>query len=323
MSITKRIDNITNIPDEYRAVDPPCPPSVKIELTARCNFSCAFCARSDKLRDQGDMDFDLYKRLLEEMRGKGVEEIGLFYLGESFLVPWLEQAIKFAKKIGYPYIFLTTNGSLATPERVSRCIMNGLDSLKFSLNYSDRDQFSDVARVKPKLFDVMVANIKSAKFQRDHIYQNTGIDCCLYASYIEYDGEQGEKMKPILDEITPYVDELYALPLYSQAALKTEEAEKRDWDISLGNTGRAGAQGRVGGQVDPIPCWALFREGHITYDGKLSACCFDHDGRFHMGDLKKEPFMSAWHSEKFKELRKQHLDGTVKDTVCEICVAYQ
>ena len=83
--ITDRIDAITRIPPEYRSAGPPCPRSVKIELTARCDFKCFFCATANKLRPAGDMDWDLLRRLLAEMRQDGVEEIGLFYLGESFL----------------------------------------------------------------------------------------------------------------------------------------------------------------------------------------------------------------------------------------------
>lgn len=40
--ITQRIDNITLIPAHYRTAMPPCPPSVKIELTARCDLACFF-----------------------------------------------------------------------------------------------------------------------------------------------------------------------------------------------------------------------------------------------------------------------------------------
>ena len=42
--ITERIDAITGIDEDRRAPSPPCPKSVKIELTARCNFKCYFCA---------------------------------------------------------------------------------------------------------------------------------------------------------------------------------------------------------------------------------------------------------------------------------------
>jgi len=312
-SITSRIDAITQIPDAYRVGAPPCPRSVKIELTARCNFACAYCARSQRLRQQQDMDRAFFERLAVDMREAGVEELGLFYLGESFLLKWLPEAVAFAKQtVGYPYVFLTTNGSLASPTRVAECMEAGLDSLKFSLNYSDAGQFAEVAGVKRELFATVLENLREACRVRDaHDY-----DCGLYASYILYDGEQGRRMEALVDEVRPYVDEIYALPLYSQADLTAERETDLGWTVAAGNPGRVGAL------RDPLPCWALFTEGHITWDGMLSACCFDHDGRFHMGDLNVTPFMEAWQSREFGDLREAHLKRDVSDTVCESCVAY-
>jgi len=45
------------------------------------------------------MDRSMFERLLLEMKEAGVEEIGLFYLGESFMCRWLEEAIYFAKHV--------------------------------------------------------------------------------------------------------------------------------------------------------------------------------------------------------------------------------
>lgn len=316
--ITDRIDRITRIGDnDCQTVLPP-PRSVKIELTGRCNFGCTFCARSMVLREQQDMDRALFERLLREMRELGVEEIGLFYLGESFLCTWLADAIEFAKhECGYPYVFLTTNGSLATPARLRRCFAAGLDSLKFSFNYADEAQFEEIAKVKRHVFGRMVENIRGAQAMRDAVHREIGHRCGLYASYIEYDGAQGERMQVALDLIRDYVDEIYALPLYNQANLVTEGEEKKGWKPIAGN------RGRVGALRDPLPCWAVFTEGHITWDGKLSACCFDHDGRFHMGDLTTSSFLEAWNSEQFQVLRAAHLRRDVTGAACEKCVAYQ
>lgn len=307
--ITDRIDAITKIDSEHLGTKIPVPRSVKIELTGRCNFACSFCARSMRLRDQKDMDRGLFERLLLDMRAAGVEEIGLFYLGESFLVSWLEEAVHFAKvNAGFPYVFLTTNGSLAETHRVRGCMEAGLDSLKFSLNYADADQFAEIARVNPRMYSALLNNIKNARIARDE----GGYDCGLYASYIMYDGEQGARMKKVVDEVSRHVDEVYALPLYNQASF----IEKEGWAFTAGNRGRLDAL------RDPLPCWAVFTEGHITWDGKLSACCFDHDGRFHMGDLNETPFLEAWNSAPFQELRAAHLKKDVAGTVCEKCVAY-
>lgn len=316
MGITERIDAITGLPQNLTDVAP-IPKSVKIELTGRCNFSCSFCARSQQLRDQGDMDRKLYERLLIEMRDLGVEEIGLFYLGESMLLPWLHEAVHFAKHVAkYPYVFLTTNGSLASPRRVRQLIAAGLDSLKFSLNYADPNQFEQIAHMPARLFPRILQNIRLAQPIRDQILHDLGHHCGLYASYIQYDGQQGERMRAVVSEVAPFVDEVYALPLYSQASLTEEEQARRGWSTTAGN------RGRIGALREPLPCWAVFQEGHITFDGKLSACCFDHDGRFDMGDLTKQSFVDAWNSPKFQSLRHAHIRRDVSGTACERCVAY-
>ena len=95
-SITQRVDAITEIAPAWRSVAPPAPRSVKIELTGRCNFRCSFCAHNQRLRQVGEMDRDFFDRILPEMREAGVEELGLFYLGESFLCDWLPQAVAYA-----------------------------------------------------------------------------------------------------------------------------------------------------------------------------------------------------------------------------------
>jgi hypothetical protein len=56
---------------------------------------------------------------------------------------------------------------------------------------------------------------------------------------------------------------------------------------------------------------------------ELTACCFDHDGRFDMGDLKRTAFMDAWHSPDFRRLRAAHLREEVAGTSCEECVLYE
>jgi len=314
-TITERIDRITLLTEEYRSSAPPVPKAVKIELTARCDFKCFFCASHMRLREKSEIDQAFFRRILAEMRALGVEEIGLFYLGESFTCRWLAEAIRYAKRdCGYPYVFLTTNGRLATPERVRECMEAGLDSLKFSFNFADAEQFAEVTGVRAADFARVESNLKHARKVRDLVQAQTGHRCGLYASSIRYDDAQQVKMEAAVARIAPHVDEHYWLPLYGQAGLTSG---------ARGTVPTAGNQGRVGALRKPLPCWSLFTEGHITFDGRLSACCFDHDGRFNMGDLTREPFLEAWQGEKFQRLRRANLAEDVRGTVCEQCIAYE
>lgn len=314
MSITTRIDNITAIDSAQLSPTPPAPKSVKVELTARCDFKCFFCASHQRLRDKSDMDLDTFTALCADMRSAGVEEIGLFYLGESFILKNLAEYVRVARDAGFPYIFLTTNGLKATPERLRDVFDAGLDSLKFSVNWADADQFAEVTGMPKKLFDTVLKNIRDAHAMRDLC----GSTCGIYASSILYDGEQREKMKSLVDAcVVPYVDEHYYLPLYNQGALTTDVSKDRGFVPTAGN------QGRIGALRKPLPCWSAFTEGHVTFDNKLSACCFDHSADWEMGDLNQQTFMQAWHSQPFQELRQAHLSENVAGTACEHCVAYQ
>ena len=315
--ITSRIDSITSIPIHALQAKAPAPRSVKIEVSPRCNYRCGFCAlRTREVQPRWDMDFNLFRHITKQMRVAGVQEIGLFYLGESFMNPkLLVDCIYYTKQVlKFPYVFLTSNASMAFPEAVDECMKVGLDSLKWSINAADEQQFEKVMGVSGKLFHRALKNVEDAFDVRRCGKYKTG----LYASSIRYDGEQQAKMEALLTEkVYPYVDQHYWLPLYSMGAFATtREAE-------LGYKPTAGNQGRIGALRDPLPCWSAFTEGHVTADGKLSACCFDATANWTMGDLTKQSFMEAWNSENFVKLREAHLRKDVCGTVCEQCVAYK
>ncbi|MBX3664549.1 MAG: radical SAM protein [Burkholderiales bacterium] len=316
MTITERIDNITRIPPAYHRAKPPAPKSVKIEISPRCNYRCGFCAlRTREVQPKWDMDFRLFQRITREMREAGVEEIGVFYLGESFMNPrllvdciaWTKQELRF------PYVFLTSNASMAFPEAVEACMQAGLDSLKWSVNAADEAQFERIMGVSGKLFHCALDNVRAAHAVRAAGGHKTG----LYASSIRYDGEQQLRMETLLRErVLPWVDSHYWLPLYSMGAFATQREEQ------LGYRPTAGNQGRIDALREPLPCWSAFTEGHVTAEGRLSACCFDATANWTMGDLNKVPFMDAWNSDNFTRLRAAHLKKDVRGTVCEHCIAY-
>lgn len=310
--ISKRIDNITRISSVYLNTVLPAPKSVKIEITATCNYSCSFCTRSIH-EDSGEMDRKLFSRVIREMRDAGVEELGLFYIGESFTCKWLPEAIKEAKEVGFPYVFLTTNGSAATPTRVRQCMEAGLNSLKFSLNFYSAAQLVDVAKVNSMFWRKSIENLKLARVIRDEGDGQHPYKCGIYASSIAFDGAQGEAMEKVVDEIRPHVDEHYWLPLYGMSGA----SKAAGWKPKPGNPGR------LDNMRDPLPCWSVFTEGHVTKDGLLSACCFGNGATdtLAMADLREVSFMDGWNSQKYQVLRKAHLSKDVSTTACAECAA--
>jgi hypothetical protein len=272
------------------------------------------------------MDIDLFRGIAAEARAVGVEEIGLFFLGESFSAPdLLIEACRIAKhELGYPYVFLTSNGALAKPSYVEPLMQAGLDSLKWSVNAADYEQFEQVMGVKARYMDQALDNIESAWWVR----QNGGYSTKLYASSIAFDGEQGRRMEDLLAKrVRPYVDEHYLLPLYGMSLRADQMEADTGYRPTLGNSGRIDpASGRPNREHEI--CWSAFREAHVRVDGNMSLCCFGSDDRFDVGDLCEMGFMQAWNSERMQEVRAAHLRSeteglkALKGTCCEVCVAY-
>jgi hypothetical protein len=312
--ITTRLFNVANLPAEYLREDPPYPKSVKIELCSVCNFKCSYCSLTTRTTPpQPEMDFDLFKKIANDLKQCGVNEVGLFYIGEPFLCAnILYNAISYLKdELQIPYVFLTSNGSVAAGHEVNRCMKRGLDSLKWSINFADLEQFTSMTCIPKhdaqRVFELVLHNVKAAYESR----QLNGYQTRLYASSIRYNDEQVEKMQPLLNvHILPYVDEHYWLPLLNEVP-------------EFGNIKTPGNVGMYDNPVQPLPCWSLFTGGHVMVDGSFTCCCHDASGNWIMGDMKTQTLNEIWYSEKFRELRRAHLSKDVSGTICKSCIDVQ
>lgn len=307
-TVAQRIDEHTHIPEEKLVLKPPFPDTIKIEITARCNYTCSFCATKRSERLLGDIDKDFLFRILHEAKSVGVKEIGMFLLGESLLVKELAEYIRYAKKeAGIEYVFITTNGSLCTPERTIPLIEAGLDSIKFSMNAGSRERYKEMHGRDS--FNEVISNIKwlyeyrssnELKFPR----------ITVSSIYMDEHKEELDQFKKMIE---PIIDEFYYLPLYNQAG----HVGNKKYTKIVGNPGR------LENMAEPIPCWALFNAAKITWDGKLTACCFDHDSRFEIADLNKNSLMEAWHHPQFMDLRAKHLNNDLNNSLCAKCLGLQ
>lgn len=311
--VSERVIAASRIPADRRSEIVPCPTSMKIELTSRCNLRCKYCAQPARSGAATDMDEALFERICTDAVAAGVKEIGLFYLGEPFMSPQrLVESIGWLKGVlNVPYVFITSNAVLATPELFDACIEAGLDSIKWSFNSNCPHEWETKMGVPAEMRKRAIANIAAA-WETRRIAMSR---CRITASSIRYaDEKQNEKMERALAKfVRPYVDEHYWLPMYSMGMAPGDVATQTGQAPTVGN------RGVYGHEVDPLPCWALFTAAHVRVDGHMTACCFDSDGRWDMGDAGAG-FMSAWNSEAFQELRKAHLAKDVHGAACESCI---
>jgi len=300
--IIQKIDSYTHVPKERLTFNPPFPTSIKVEITSRCNYDCSYCGSKKALRPKGDIKKKFLHKILHEAKSIGVKEIGMFLLGESFLVDDLAKYIKYAKeKVGIEYVFITTNGSLCTPDRLFFVIKAGIDSIKFSVNAGTRDRYKEMHGVD--CFDKVINNIKWLSGYKK--LTGAKIKTCVSSIFID---KYADELDGFKNMISSYVDEFYYLPLYNQAAHVSKEA------AVIGNPGR------LENLVPPIPCWVLFNAAKVTWDGKFTACCFDHDMKFEIADLHETSLLAAWNHPKLTKLRRQHLTKNLESSLCAKCL---
>ena len=128
------IEGLTLMP-EYPKND------LRLELSNVCNHTCLFCANRKMTRKKGFMDEGFLRRILQEAYDEGFYGVGFYANGEPFISPHFVEYIRWAKEIGYTYIYIDANGAAVGQEKIKEAIDAGLDSIKFSINGTNRETY--------------------------------------------------------------------------------------------------------------------------------------------------------------------------------------
>ncbi len=154
--------------DEAPTVRPldagPLPRRMFIECTAACNISCnqACCAPETgitRTRQAGMLDFDLFKRVIDEV-GPSLGRIDFFNYGEAFLNKRAVEMCEYIKN-RHPHIYLytSTNGLAFSEAQARRLVHSGIDEVTFSIDGAT--QASYVQYRQRGKFEVAIANLRA------------------------------------------------------------------------------------------------------------------------------------------------------------------
>ena len=92
------------------------PDIVQIESTNLCNAKCVFCPRDEMHRRQGVMDFELYRKVVDECAALGITHVREHNYGEPFLDKQLVEKVRYAKSKGIKEVGMISNGSLISED---------------------------------------------------------------------------------------------------------------------------------------------------------------------------------------------------------------
>lgn len=118
------------------------PRSVQIELTTRCNLTCAYCSHKDLLV-QEDISLEKLDTLFDQIDFSKVDNVDFTGLGEPMMHNKLPEIIRRVKQRGSPgSIRVVTNGTVLSQSRIKELCDAGITSIAFSIDSMNPERFA-------------------------------------------------------------------------------------------------------------------------------------------------------------------------------------
>lgn len=272
-----------------------------IELSNACNHACIFCTHQKMKRPVGKINRELAYNILQQAYDLGTREVGFYATGEPFIVPELPEYIAKAKEIGYTYVYLTSNGALATPERIRRVIDAGLDSIKFSINAPQKKLYKFIHGRDD--FDTVMANLKYLNEYREI----SGKNYKIYVTGIltKFTEHLQDKYFEVFDGLADQVVFKY---VYNQGGYMPEIEKYLRCDSDKEERRR---------------CNLPFDAISVTQEGYLSVENADYENMLIVADLNKVSLKDGWYGEKMQEIRRKFMEDDLTGTLCDGCVHHK
>ena len=266
---------------------PRMPDIVQIESTNICNAKCVFCPRDEMHRRQGIMTVELFRKIVDECADLGITHIRMHNYGEAFIDRKLVEKVRYAKQKGIREVGMISNGSLITEPVARGMIDAGLDAINISVDASGKEVFEST-RIGLK-YDKVIANIERLVRLRDESGKRRPK---LILSFVRQNNSADEQA--FIEHWGSIADKIHVTDLHNWAGTLNKES-----DVNF-------------------PCYRPWLTFTVLWDGRVSLCCADFDGRTILGNLNTHSIADVWNAEPYRNARRQHLESGGPD-ICRAC----
>jgi radical SAM protein with 4Fe4S-binding SPASM domain len=273
------------------------PERLTIELTNNCNLDCVMCPRHSMEKNLGYMDLELYKKIINEASEHLPVTMVPFFRGESLLHPDFLEMISIAKAAGLGPLQLTTNAMCLDNAYCEKLLDSGIDFISFSLDVLGKESYEQMRRGGD--YARVIGNIEKFLALRS----SKGLSIPQIQVSAVSTAANRDKLSEFVEYWRGKVDRVRIYPEHSSdgsfGSLKGEELlvfDKR------------------------LPCKKVFTDMVVYWDGTVAVCNHDWERKEQIGNLSEETIASVWKGDKYKEIRKRHLDGALDDDqTCSGC----
>ena len=267
---------------------------ILIEPVSSCNLKCSVCFQSDasfiKKEFMGKMDFDLYKKVIDEAAANGTKAITFGSRGEPTIHPQIIDFIDYAKN-KFLEFKLITNATKLDDKLIHKIFQSNIDLVQFSIDSEDKKIYEKIRKFAN--FEKVLANVKRyCEIKKD--YKN-----CKTVTRVSglkvYDEQSEEGFHKFWGQ---YADEI----VFKKVAER--------WDTYNNKLNEDLLK----------PCRFIWERMYVWFDGKINPCDADYKSYLSYGNVNKQSIKEIWNSKPFQDLKKTHLNNQRnKLTPCDRC----
>lgn len=286
------------------------PVAISIEPTTSCNLRCPECPSGLRsfTRPTGMLQPELNRMLIEQLRSS-LTYITYYFQGEPYLNPVFLDMVSQATKHGI-YTATSTNAHYLTDEICERTIQSGLKRLVISIDGVDQESYAKY-RVGGKLDKVIegTRNLLEWKRRTGKRYPYVIWQFIVF----KHNEHQIPEIRQLAKQIG--VDKL-AIKTAQLYGFEDKENLLPSPTYSRYEKGADGVQIR-----NPLlnHCWRMWHACVVTWDGKVSPCCFDKDASHPLGDVNTESFLAIWGGARYRQFRNTILKSRSGIEICRNC----
>jgi len=283
------------------------PNRITIELTNRCNVSCLFCPRQSVDMKLGDMDWELYKKIIDEASKHLPVAVVMFFRGESLLHPQFIQCINYAKAKGIGPIQFASNALALSKEKADLLVESGMDFVSFSLDTLDKEIYAKsrlTGDLEKSMENVIYLSEKCKRLKASGKYvprlQVSGVDLKEYS----------EGQEKFINFWKKYVD---VVRIYFEHDEKGHIVSKEIREYVKSCVGN-----------ERKPCRKVFTDFLVYWNGDIALCNYDWNGYIRKYNVRNYSIAEIWNSDEYETVRKMHNEGKFVDQImCKDCNHWQ
>lgn len=246
----------------------------------------------------GIMDMGLFESIVQQIQpyAEWIEMVILVGRGESLLDKTLGDKIKRLREAGIKRVQVSTNAALLSEERTVELFESGLNDLRISIDSVRKDVYEKIRR--GLVFEDIIKNTEKAIQIRNQMFSDVPIR--IRAVELSENEDEREMWLDFWHKRLSDIDMAHFMPYSANEAGEEGDAAVR------------------------YPCISVFSSMVIRSNGQVDLCCADYSfGEMTLGDINKTPIIEIWQGDKFRAIRKMHLEGNRdKIALCRGCESW-